>query len=362
TGDNCYFQDLTLENEYQYYTDDNGRAVCLQDKGNHTICKNVKMLSYQDTYYSNNSTAEKYFETSDIHGTVDFICGDGAVYFQNCTITVEKRTAAGTGECTITAPNTATSATYGYVFNGCTIDNYAATYNYGRAWSNGPRCVFLNTILNDPDKLNSARWNTTGINTVPTEFLEYNTMNSDLTSIMPTSNTITFSGGGTTLELNTLMTSETDAKKYELATVFESSSWRPDTCTTQLDMGTVSQDEESEETTDATISWTAVDGALAYAIFKDGEFVEIIDGSSTSYEVTEDGTYTVRAANQYGGFGENSDECVATFISDALENSDVVKTVYYNLSGVRVSNAYKGVVIKVETMENGKQVATKIVK
>ncbi len=369
TGDNCYMQDLTLENDYPYYTYDNGRAVCLWDQANHTICKNVKMLSYQDTYYSNNATAEKYFETSDIHGTVDFICGDGAVYFQNCTITVEKRTNAGSGECTITAPNTATSATYGYVFNGCTIDNYAAKYNYGRAWSNGPRCVFLNTILNDPDNINENRWNTTGINTVPTEFLEYNTMNSDLTSIMPESNTITFSGGSSTLELNTLMTSETDAKKYELATVFSSSSWTPNTCTVQLEMGDVisqneTTDEDTEETTPASISWDVVDNALAYAIFKDGEFVEIIDGSSTSYEVTEDGTYTVRAANSYGGFGESSEDAdITTIIKDAAANTgNIVNTVYYNLSGVRVSNAYKGVVIKVETMENGKQVTTKVIK
>ena len=75
-----YLQDITIQNALDYYKNNNGRAVCLWDQGTQTICKNVKMLSYQDTYYSNLIGAVKYFETSEIHGTVDFICGDGSVY------------------------------------------------------------------------------------------------------------------------------------------------------------------------------------------------------------------------------------------------------------------------------------------
>lgn len=63
-----------------YYKNDNGRAVCLWDQGTKTICKNVRLLSYQDTYYSNLQGAVKYFEDCEIHGTVDFICGDGKTY------------------------------------------------------------------------------------------------------------------------------------------------------------------------------------------------------------------------------------------------------------------------------------------
>ena len=89
TGENTYLQDLTLKNAYDYYKPGfAGRAVVIQDKGKHTVCKNVRMLSYQDTYYSN-SNSNFYFENSDIHGTVDFICGEGDVFFNNCTLTVE---------------------------------------------------------------------------------------------------------------------------------------------------------------------------------------------------------------------------------------------------------------------------------
>ena len=52
-GWGTYVQDLTLKNALDYYNSGPaGRAVCWQDKGNRTIFKRVRMLSYQDTYYS----------------------------------------------------------------------------------------------------------------------------------------------------------------------------------------------------------------------------------------------------------------------------------------------------------------------
>lgn len=54
---------MTIQNALDYYgtianAQAGGRAVVLQDKGNNTICKNVEMISYQDTYYSNNEEAQ----------------------------------------------------------------------------------------------------------------------------------------------------------------------------------------------------------------------------------------------------------------------------------------------------------------
>ena len=64
TSSNLYMQDLTLKNAYPFDASKTGRAVCLQDKGTRTICKNVRMLSYQDTYYSNNNSGQYYFENA----------------------------------------------------------------------------------------------------------------------------------------------------------------------------------------------------------------------------------------------------------------------------------------------------------
>ena len=84
-GTGNYFQDMTLKNALDYYAAGAaGRAVTLQDKGTRTICNRVCMLSYQDTYYSDNDQGVHYFQDSEIHGTVDFICGDGDVWFERC--------------------------------------------------------------------------------------------------------------------------------------------------------------------------------------------------------------------------------------------------------------------------------------
>ena len=86
-GTNNYFQDLTLKNALDYYAaGPAGRAVTLQDKGTHTICNRVRLLSYQDTYYSDNDQGVHYLQDSEIHGTVDFVCGDGDVWFERCKI------------------------------------------------------------------------------------------------------------------------------------------------------------------------------------------------------------------------------------------------------------------------------------
>ena len=66
------------------------------------------MLSYQDTYYSNepNGKGQFYFEDSEIHGTVDYVCGGGDVYFNRVLFVNESRKEGEkSGEDVIAAPN-----------------------------------------------------------------------------------------------------------------------------------------------------------------------------------------------------------------------------------------------------------------
>ena len=102
-GQNNYFQDLTLKNALDYYAAGSaGRAATLHDKGTRTICNRVRLLSYQDTYYSDNDQCQLYFQDSEIHGTVDFICGEGDVWFERCLLVTEKRTLDGSGRNVVT--------------------------------------------------------------------------------------------------------------------------------------------------------------------------------------------------------------------------------------------------------------------
>lgn len=352
TGQNTYLQDLTLKNAYDYYKPGfAGRAVVIQDKGSHTICKNVRMLSYQDTYYSN-SDSHFYFENSDIHGTVDFICGEGDVFFNNCTLTVEPRNADGSGECTLTAPST-NNTKYGYVFSGCTIDSKAEKFNYGRAWNNTPRCAYINTTLLQPEKLNSNRWTLGGMNVPADKFVEYNTMDASGKVISPSSYVCTFTKDSKKNTYETILTAD-EADTYSLDYLSKAWNWYPATYTAQKSMNLLKADGNK-------LTWDAVDGALAYAVFRNGTFVGMT--TTESYYITE-GTaseYIVRAANKCGGFGQGAS--MTTAISDTFaDNADIMQTSYYNVQGVRVNNSYKGIVIKVDTLKDGKKVATKIMR
>ena len=364
TSNNLYMQDLTLKNNWDYYgIAGDGRGVCLQDKGNNTVCKNVRMLSYQDTYYTNNAEGNFYWEDSEIHGTVDFICGEGTLFMEKSKLFVEKRNANGTGECTITAPSTKDGKQYGYVFNNCTIENEAESFNLGRAWNNKPRAAYLNTtIIND--KLISTRWRVAGMNNNnPVEFVEYKSVDESGSVISPESNVVTFTNaGGVTME--TILT-DAQAANFTLDKVF--ADWAPAELTVQMDA-------PDAEMTEGVITWTPNDDAIAYALFKNDELLGIT--TETSFDTNTDSeahsaprkaegddVYTIRAANLRGGFGEAKTIEVATGIeSVSTEKGKVVSTTYYNVAGARVRDSAKGVLLKVEKLENGKTVTTKVVR
>lgn len=231
-GWNNHVQDLTLQNALDYYhSGAAGRAVCWQDKGNYTIFKRVRMLSYQDTYYSHSEECSHYMEDSEIHGTVDFLCGAGDVYFNRCLIITEKRNEDGSGQNVIAAPRTSLTK-YGYVFNHCTIRNDVSEFTFARGWHTNPRCVWLNTTLESPEKLAATRFDPYSIRSVDVDFLEYNTMDKEGRNITPESNVVEFKANGIQRDSETVMP-QAQAGKYALKKVFPK--WRPDKKTRKLE-------------------------------------------------------------------------------------------------------------------------------
>ena len=304
SGQNLYMQDITLKNDLDYYGalsngQVGGRAVCLQDKGDRAIFKNVVMLSYQDTYYSQN-TKQSYWEDCDIHGTVDFLCGGGDVRFQNTTLSLEPRNINGTGGRTICAPTT--TGDFGYVFDNCKVVDLAmgkGDWNFGRTWQNNPIAIYLNTTLdaNAKNTLVGSRWTQKGMNNKdPKVFGEFNTMNEGGENITPTSNIITSFGG----QFETILSAE-QAAAYTYDKMFKenANAWDPASMTIQ---------EDAPEATYANgeVSWKAVEGAIAYAIFVNDVFVGLADADATTFALTAaDGdVITIRSANAMGGFGE----------------------------------------------------------
>ena len=346
TSTGLYMQDLTLKNAYPFDSKTTGRAVCLQDKGTLTICKNVKMLSYQDTYYSNNNKGQFYFENSDIHGIVDFICGGGDAFFNKCTLTLEP----GKGSY-ITAPYT-DGTKYGYVFDGCKIVGSATdSFTFGRSWGGTANCAFLNTILdkNAAVKIASTRWSTGGMNVVAKNFFEYNTLDEDGKVISPAENIVKFTKDKEVSEYNTIITAE-KAAEFSLDKVF--TNWKPADLASQTTAtaATLSNDK---------LSWTG--DAQMYLVAKDGKFFALTTEKSVNLN-GEKGTFTVRAANQMGGFGATANS-VSTGIRNITSATEaaVIKTAIYAADGTQLSNLQKGINIIVKTLADGSKKTSKVI-
>ena len=335
TGEGLYLQDITLKNALDYYAAGSaGRAPTLHDKGTKTINKNVRHLSYQDTYYSHKTGGLFYFEGGEIHGTVDYACGNGKVYFNEVTMVNEKRSSA-----------TMTANSELYVFNNCTVRNYADSYNFGRAWSDNPVCVYLNTTLEEPQKLASTRWELKGINCDYSLAGEFGTKNAAGENITPASNIVTFQKANT--ELETILGASA-LETYSIDKVLGDWAETAQEQARQIDAPA------DAAYSNGIVSWTAVGGASAYAIFKNDVLVGITTGTSYSTTVDADNeSLTIRSANARGGFGKSAD-VAGTKTGISQIRNDQGSEPFYSLQGIRVSKAGKGIYIT-----NGKKIVIK---
>ena len=351
TSTGLYLQDLTLKDAYPYSPTATGRAVCLQDKGTQTICKNVKMLSFQDTYYSNNNAGKYYFENAEIHGIVDFICGGGDAFFNKCNLVLEP----GKGAY-ITASYT-DGSDYGYVFDGCKVIGTANdSFTFGRSWGGTAKCAFLNTILDKTaaSKIASTRWTVAGMNVVAKNLFEYNTLDEDGNVISPAENTVKFtlSQDNKLLdqnEYNTILTAD-QAANYTLDKVF--TNWQPAELTAQ-------QPALTAQVADGKLTWTG--DAQMYVVEKNGTFLALT--AEKSYAIDDaSAQYSVRAANKMGGFNTAATATTGIQGITSAESNEVAKIEYFALDGSKLSTPQPGINIRKMTYQDGKVKTDKIIK
>ena len=321
-----YMQDLTLQNDLDYYKAGTGRAPVLQDLGTQTIMKNVNMRSYQDTYYS--KSGDYYFEGGLIQGTVDYICGNGNAYFNGVTLLNKSRSATGsTGDCTITAANTSSNLK-GYVFNGCTIETESKTFNFGRSWGTA-KTAFLNTTINS-GKLAATRWTVAGMNSAPVSYKEYNTVDKSGNGMnTPASNIIEFthSTGNNTME--TVLSAE-EAQEYALDKFF--TDWNPAAIAAQ-----------------ETVDTENLDPDAVYLLENNGACVALVKGSALSAYTQG----TIRKANARGGFGAAADLSLVTGIKNAASMEQPTHhRAIYDVLGRRLTTLQKGI-----NIVDGKKIA-----
>ena len=292
-----YLQDLTVRNDHDYGNGlfNGGVAVAIYG-GDKTVMKNVRMLSNQDTQVTGHRA---YFEDCAIHGTVDFICGGGDNFYQNCGLVLEDR-----GGDVIAAPSTSTAHKWGYVFNECTIKAIDGatnvtdgSWNLGRPWQNEPRTYYLNTTMQVLPSDNG--W--ANMSNLPTHFYEYGSKdaNGNLLDLSVRGNS-----SSSTNTYNPMLTAE-EAARFTLENVLGGTdSWLPtDECPVlAVPVATLSG---------TTLQWTAVDDARCYVVFKDGQYLTNL--TATTYTVDDEyANYSVRTANLNGGLGETSNVVSST--------------------------------------------------
>jgi len=352
TANNLYLQDLSLKNnDYRSGKTSLGRCAALQDQGTKNIYKNVNLLSNQDTYYS--GSGRLYFEGGSIHGTVDFICGGGDVFFNESLLYLEERT----GNC-ITAPST--TSNWGYVFSGCTIDGNAVAngnFNLGRPWQNSPKSIYINTKMSILPS--AAGWTEMGV--VPGLFAEYNSTTPSGTAVDVSMRKKSFTYLDVTTPVNPYLTAE-QAATYTIDNVLGGTdTWQPKLYTDQASAPLISGN-------GSTMSWADNNYVLCWAIFKDGIFVSFT--TINSYVIpssVSSGTYTVCAANEMGGLSAISNAYIYSSITgnfNPKSGSKLIEQDYYSVEGKKILNldGFKGIVIIRSIFSDGRIETSKITK
>ncbi|KAK9266780.1 hypothetical protein L1049_012446 [Liquidambar formosana] len=156
-GDGFMASGLTIQNTAG---SEGHQAVAFRSDSDLTIIENCEFIGNQDTLYAH--SLRQFYKSCRIQGNVDFIFGNSASIFQNCTILVCPREVnADQGETnTVTAHGrTDPSQSTGFVFQNCLIngtEEYMASYHsnpevhqnfLGRPWKEYSRTVFIDCNL-----------------------------------------------------------------------------------------------------------------------------------------------------------------------------------------------------------------------
>lgn len=325
---NFYAEDLTLENEFDYWgtmagqssSSGAGRADVFYDCGNRSIMKNVALKSYQDTYYSNNASPDYrgYFENCDFYGVVDYICGNGNIWFEKCNLILRDRKGNN-----IAAPRTEVDQEWGYVFNECSIkpesDNMIRftdkDWTLARAWNNSPACTYLNTKMYTQPQ--SYGWGRGMDSNLMLRFHEYKSIDGadNMLSLVTRSLAACVPAVGS----DDVILSDEQASGYTLRNVVGGTDgFEPNELCMQIDAasGAKADYDENHEVwnddivlDDDILKWNKHTTALCYVVFKLNEATnkwEYIDNTTDAIINLADygsGYYSVRAANQRGGLG-----------------------------------------------------------
>lgn len=357
---NTYFQDLKM---YSSMGDAKGRDIVLNDQSNKTICKNVNLWAYQDTYVSNNQNGKFYFEDGILRGRTDYLCGKGDVYYNNVELWICEKGGY------LAVPSQPKK--YGYIFKDCTIKDATeakdlnGNYTLGRPWGKGtPIALYIDTKMEAIPS--AAGWDEMS-GGYPKRFAEYNSTTStgstvDLKDRKKVYDAYDSKNGDNyvnrrneTAESPILAAEE--AAFYTVENIMgQDDDWDPTAATEQASAPT------NVKLNGTTLAWDNNDYALLWAVCKNGK---VVDFTITPSYIIDDAsaTWSVRAANEMGGLSEATVVGQGTGIHNIAAATDaaVIKTAIYAADGTLLSNLQKGINIIVKTLADGSKKTSKVI-
>lgn len=357
---NTYFQDLKM---YSSMGDAKGRDIVLNDQSNKTICKNVNLWAYQDTYVSNNQNGKFYFEDGILRGRTDYLCGKGDVYYNNVELWICEKGGY------LAVPSQPKK--YGYIFKDCTIKDATSAkdlngnYTLGRPWGKGtPIALYIDTKMEAIPS--AAGWNEMS-GGYPKRFAEYNSYTStgsvvDLKDRKKVYDAYDSKDGDNYVNRRNetagdpILTAE-EAATYTIETVMgQDDDWDPTAATEQASAPS------NVKLNGTTLAWDNNDYALLWAVCKNGKVVDFT--IKPTYLVDDaSATWSVRAANEMGGLSEATAAVLSTGIHNIASATDaaVIKNAIFAADGTQLSNLQKGINIVVKTLADGSKKTSKVI-
>lgn len=341
------------------------QALCLNTDADRIVFDGVKARSYQDTYKSNGTFKRAYWNNSTIEGSVDFIYGNGDVWFENTVLDINRDKGGW-----IVAPSHEKETRWGYVFNNTTVTTHYAsdpsTYSisFGRPWHEHPKTVFLHTVMELTPI--SGYWSET-MGGLPALWAIYdikdkngNQLHDDLADengnkVYPDASIKDFyytddQGNKVTGQSKNWL-SPSDIASYTVENVMAgdgtgnvaTGAWNPLLAVEKTGVPAV-------KVNGNIATWTADEFAICYVVTVNGKPEAFV--TEPAFTGNEGDAVTVQSVNEHGILSAMSDEAVLGSATDVVSvelsgnsrgNGDENT---YNVAGQRVNNSTKGLLIR----------------
>ena len=345
-----FMQGVTLDNENWTIKKMEGpQALCMNIVSDRVVFDGINARSYQDTYKSNGTFNRQFFYNSTIEGGVDFIYGAGDVWFENCTLNINRKKGGF-----IVAPNHPEETRWGYVFNNTTI---TTTYSsvpedfqvyLGRPWHERPVTVFLHTKMEV--KPYDGYWYPT-MGGLPKLWAVYDIV--DRNGYPMSEESIeeyyyTDNGQTVTGKAKNYLTDE-EAAQYTIANAMAgdgsnagSGVWNPLEVVEKTEVPQLSLDNN-------TVKWQKDEYAICYVVTVNGKAVAFTTGNE--YRGSKNDVVSVQSVNAHGALSPMSDSVTITtgivnVSADGTEGDDASRKDVFNILGQKVKSVRHGIFIQ----------------